>query len=343
MSLKKNLLFALTYAALWFSTPSKAKPCDHPAAPAAFAYIPPTDPHSGKPNGNFGIRPSDFVSLRDGTAVVHGIDVSKYQDQTNFALAYQCGARFAYVRLSGGTSEVNDDMYRVHWPNARASGFLVGPYHNLSIVPGGAQKWYGATGSDRQKKLAELELIARSAGRTQARLFLSHLDEILSFEAKKRGATPKYLPIALDISNDPLPKATPAERVAFKNVYANAVCSFIKAVHSNEKTRTSQVILFAKPVNYMAYRLNDASCGLNRLQVWISYHSKNGDRYGSANHGDDAKAVAYLCHPLGKQDRCMMQQYTSLGGFAVFKPGAPLDLDRFYGDSAALNALLETY
>ena len=35
-----------------------------------------------------------------------------------------------------------------------------------------------------------------------------------------------------------------------------------------------------------------------------------------------------------------MEQYTSFGGFAVFQPGAPLDLDRFLGSRSAFDSIL---
>ncbi len=53
--------------------------------------------------------------------------------------------------------------------------------------------------------------------------------------------------------------------------------------------------------------------------------------------------VEALCRPGGAADRCLMQQYSSAASFAVFKAGAHLDLDRWFGDPSVFNAALAAY
>jgi hypothetical protein len=321
----------------------QAQECNRQTAPGKFELT-----TEGRASSGFatdvGIKPTGFVDLKSGAATVHGIDVSKYQDEANFSLAYKCGARFAYIRLSGGENEQNDHMYRLHWPNARAAQLLTGPYHNLSVIPAGARRWYSAKSDERPAILRGLKSIASASGRTQAQMFLGHLDEMLSFEVQgQNGARPTYLPIAIDLSTDPLPAANDAERQQFGVIFGTVACSFVQTVRSNQKTAHAKIILFARPHIYAAYGLNRSECGLEELPVWISYHSRDGDRYDAPGASGDKAAVDYLCRPRSADDRCIIQQYTSFGGFAVFKPGSPLDLDRFYGNEDQLRALLQTY
>jgi hypothetical protein len=84
--------------------------------------------------GNVGIVPGGFVAPEGVGPVVHGIDVSKWQDTVNFMRAYECGARFAYIRLSTGTDPDKELAYRDFWANARSYGLLVGGYHNLAVA-----------------------------------------------------------------------------------------------------------------------------------------------------------------------------------------------------------------
>jgi GH25 family lysozyme M1 (1,4-beta-N-acetylmuramidase) len=78
--------------------------------------------------------PKGFVALSDGTPVVHGIDVSKWQGSVDFIKIASCGGRFAYIRLSAGQNPDNELEYRALWNNARYANLHVGPYHNLTFI-----------------------------------------------------------------------------------------------------------------------------------------------------------------------------------------------------------------
>lgn len=106
--------------------------CKEVTAPAAFQIVWSKD---AKDAGNDGVKPLGFVDLRSAGPVVHGIDISSYQDEADFTSVKTCGAAFAYVRLSASTYKDNELKYRTHWANVRAAGLVPGPYHNLSVLP----------------------------------------------------------------------------------------------------------------------------------------------------------------------------------------------------------------
>ncbi|MDQ0472903.1 glycoside hydrolase family 25 protein [Labrys wisconsinensis] len=59
---------------------------------------------------------------------VHGIDVSKYQGQIDWAAAARGGVRFAYLKATEG-GDRNDEMFQTNWDGARAAGIPTGAYH----------------------------------------------------------------------------------------------------------------------------------------------------------------------------------------------------------------------
>jgi lysozyme len=62
-----------------------------------------------------------------GRATVRGIDVSKWQGEVNWRAVRGAGVRFAFVRVSDGTT-VLDPMFARNWKGARAAGVVRGAY-----------------------------------------------------------------------------------------------------------------------------------------------------------------------------------------------------------------------
>jgi len=328
---------------LGMATLAHAASCDRPTASASLHFLSAKSSGTG-PAGDSGVQPSGFVGPKSGEAVVQGVDISKLQDETDLETAFSCGAAFAYVQLSSGT-DATDHSYRLYWPNARAAGLLTGPMHGLSVEPAAAKAWYAADASGRPALFQGLADAAISAGKAQASLFLSRLDEVLSSEITPNATSSgvQYLPIALDLTADPLPGAPAADKAQFGQIYAAVACGFVAQIRANPKTSQAQLILFAEPGVYAAYRLGQNSCGLEKMTVWISYHTPDGDRYDAPSAAADTASISALCRPGGVADRCRLQQYSSAASFAVFQPGAHLHLDRFYGSLADLRVMLQTY
>lgn len=59
---------------------------------------------------------------------VHGIDVSRFQVQVNWAEARAHGVNFAFLKATEGGDAV-DPMFTTHWQGAAAAGVLRGAYH----------------------------------------------------------------------------------------------------------------------------------------------------------------------------------------------------------------------
>lgn len=321
--------------------------CPRSVAPGHFAPASARMSHSGKPT-NTGPKLPGFVDLPGGQPSVPGIDVSKYQDETNFNAAKLCGARFAYVRVSAGTQEGNESqLYLMHWPAARAAGLMTGPYHNMSFLPEGAKRWAAAPAETRVALWKTLVDDAKPSARVQADLFLTHLDHVLLLQTLPDqfagSSVPALLPIAVDLSYDPLPAASAADRRTYGAVMGAMICAFVESVHKQPKTRSAHVILFASPTLWHDYGLGQNGCGLETLPVWVNHRPADAGSPAMAADPAERAALDELCRPNGAADRCRLQQYSSYGGFAIYKPDAGLDVDRFLGSEADLRALLQLY
>ena len=328
------LMVALIASAGFASAQERANgKCVRVTAPQPFQMKKARENVSGSPV-NAGIIPNGFVDL-PGRNVVHGIDVSKYQEDADFKSVADCGGKFAYVRLSAGTAGDNELLYRTQWANARAAGLLPGPYHNLSILPKAAATFAGLRQQDLDAKVQQLLPVAGESGRHQAKPFLARLDEVLSLDP--RGSA-TYLPMALDLSATPLPTAKAEQRIAFSKLYKAVACGFMQEIRRS-KHGTEPAIVFIEAANYAFYGIADAGCGLETLRVWLRFRPTDGS---SADRQVSAEQYVALCGEprAGGTERCVMEQYTSFGGFAIFRPGAPLDLDRFY-DETTFDSLIQ--
>lgn len=280
---------------------------------------------------NQGIVPSGFVALADKTSVVHGVDVSKWQSHADFKRIRECGARFAYIRLSAGVLPDNELEYRVHWANARGSGLLPGPYHYLT-VPILDLSPDASDGEWSRLTALTLESAAR-----QAILFAARLKEVVSLEGRdpaRTGSRP-FLPVVLTMAAVSPHVRMPGDAARYSPIYAAAACKWIQTVKReisglNEKG----VLLFTYPYIFKDYGLAAAPCALKDLPVWIANFPETGERFSSDN---SRRAVEQeVCLQADGKNRCIFQLYSSYGGFAQFDGGAALDLDRFFGTEQEL-------
>lgn len=316
--------------------PNSAEPCQSVVAPSTFNFgTKKKRGRLGSPD-NEGIQPTGFVSLR-GRSTIHGIDVSKYQDETDFTTAQRCGAKFAYVRLSSATYADNELLYRTHWSNARSSGLITGGYHNLSVLTNEMPVLLKATAAEILANAAQYLQTAVADADVQAKLFSDRLAEVKALDAPRAGLPSEYLPSALDLSQDPFPGGLPNAQKAFAPIYRAAVCRFVTQMKGGSTARP--IILMVSLQTYTSYDLSSAGCGLDRVILWIRFRAEDGDSF--ENHTDKGR-YGELCIPAGASiSRCKFEQYTSYGGFAIFKPNAGLDLDRFLGTPAEFKGILE--
>ena len=291
-------------------------------------------------NGDVGVTTSGFVRPSDSSPVVNGIDVSKYQTDPIFAGVRSCGGAFAYIRLSAGTDGNNELSYRAFWANAKSARLLTGPYHHLTLTDAkSALHQLGRTDLDA--------LIDKNKNQSivEARLFKRRLAELLSYDplADQAPGTygAPYLPAALDITETPQAKYARADQEQFAPIYGAAICAWVKEFQSDDRFKNQPVILFTKPFIFRDYQLASAPCDLSKLKIWISYHSRTGDRPLTEKDPVGRKAIEDLCLAPNKENRCLFEQYTSYGGFAVYATGAGLDLDRYIGKLNSLRAMLQ--
>lgn len=295
--------------------------------------------------GNVGIVPTGFVKPDKLGPVVNGIDVSKWQDDVDFLRARNCGAGFAYIRLSTGTNPDQELKYRDFWSNARSYlGNFVGGYHTLTLAD--TPKNYSALSSEDRAALSTKNV---TSANTQAKLFKWRLREVLSYEESQpnsRYLGGPFLPIVLSATQRPQSKNRDIDQTGFGVTYGEAICAWIEEIHNEADFATQPVILFTTAYIYRDYGLERASCSLRTLPVWISQHNRDGGRPLSYTGDETKRAIMDLCKLSPTDDpaavgRCIFQQYTSFGGFAAFQTKAELDLDRFYGNEQELGKLLQ--
>ena len=83
--------------------------------------IPPARNPVHPPNSAFtGPYPNDFA--------IHGIDVSKYQGDIDWAQVKSSGVKFAYIKATEGGDHI-DAKFQQNWNGARAAGLPRGAYH----------------------------------------------------------------------------------------------------------------------------------------------------------------------------------------------------------------------
>lgn len=327
------LLLALSLATADAQAPEPA-PCPRISAPAKFkmgnASI-----DAGISRSNTGIVPSGFVDLPD-QPVVHGIDVSKYQDAADFKSVYDCGARFAYVRLTGGTNPDHELLYRTHWANARAAGLIPGPYHNLTILPDDIKRLRSGTLASLREQVPKLLSAATAHGEKQAEIFLARLQEVLSLDPGGAEGKLPWLPVALDLSSRPMAGMPPDYAKEFGGVYGATICGFINKIRQSSFGKRP-IMLFLSPSEFSEYGLDGKlRCGSAQnddIIIWLRFRSQNGLGYRDSL---EPSLTNRFCGEGKTQNICRFEQYTSFGGFAVFQKGAPLDLDRFYGTEQQL-------
>ena len=334
-----HISLIIAVALIWIN-PALSADCLQVSAPANFETKGTPAENTSTP-GNRGIIPNGFVALKDGTPLVHGIDVSKWQPSANFVEVVNCGGRFAYVRLSAGTNPDNELEYRAHWSNARSVGLLVGPYHNLTLID--PKLGYASLREEEQLILKNRNI---AAARKQAKVFLTKLREVLSYDVKSASDDSvffglPYLPIALDVSVRPQMNGSISDKQAIGRVYRSAICAWIDEIKKDQMFSEQKILIFTLPSIFKDYDLMSASCDLKTIPIWLSYRPLDGDKPENEPNVEKRKMISNLCEPEGSDNRCIIHQYTSWGGFALFQKDEALDLNRFIGDEFALRKLLQ--
>ncbi len=100
------------------------------AAPPALAEKPSLRGQSGAVHGpRFrDAKPIRFGRVSPKNYAVHGVDVSRWQGNINWAVLKKNGANFAYIKATDGGDHL-DPMFRRNWNGAEAAGVKRGAYH----------------------------------------------------------------------------------------------------------------------------------------------------------------------------------------------------------------------
>ena len=291
-------------------------------------------------NGNTGVQPTQFIVPPGKFEVVHGVDMSEFQDAVDFETLKRCGGRFAYVRLSAGNLPENETRYRDLWKNARSVGLLIGGYHNLFL--NNPTRPYSQLTSQEKIQIDDGNI---DQAKKEADLFMTRLDELLSLDATSDKSTNQlghpFLPAVLDLTWQPQARFGSVNIKAFAPGYRRAICAWIESFRSDARFRGEQVILFTKPQIYQDYEFDQLTCRASSDKWWVSVHSKTGGNAFDASASEQSEVLA-MCMSKDGPGRCLFDQYSSFGGFALFDHTSAIDLDRFYGSESDLTNLMVT-
>lgn len=72
--------------------------------------------------------PQDFGSVTPHHHTVHGIDVSKWNGDIDWARVRASGVSFAFIKATEG-KDILDKRFNEYWPQAKVAGMPVAPYH----------------------------------------------------------------------------------------------------------------------------------------------------------------------------------------------------------------------
>ncbi|WP_027154219.1 GH25 family lysozyme [Mesorhizobium sp. WSM2561] len=116
------------------ATPEPMESIEPPAEP--IALVAPTRltraaPMLAEPVQRYRFRdakPINFGRASPRHLAVHGVDVSRWQGNVNWAKLRAQGANFAYIKATDGGDHL-DPMFRKNWRNADAAGLKRGAYH----------------------------------------------------------------------------------------------------------------------------------------------------------------------------------------------------------------------
>lgn len=73
-------------------------------------------------------KPINFGHKSPKKHAVHGVDVSRWQGEIDWAALRQHGANFVYIKATDGGDHL-DPMFRKNWRDAKAAGLKRGAYH----------------------------------------------------------------------------------------------------------------------------------------------------------------------------------------------------------------------
>jgi len=328
--------------------------CTYQIAPGKFPFRGDPTTRTREPT-DIGIVTQGFVGLEDASAVP-GIDVSKWQDATDFVFLKACAKLatnanaphdgrhpqppFVYVRMTAGEDPDHELEYSTHWANARHENLFVGPYHYLDIID--AKSSASKLSADEFSKLLKANL---DSADKQARVFIDRFSRLLTLDPAVDVASgdlgKPYLPIVLDLSDRPQAKYSDDDTIRIGSIYGAAACRWIAHVRSDPSFEGQPVMIFTTAYIYKDYHLDSAPCNLREGKVWISQHTVDGERQDRDPDSSAREAARQLCVDAAGNSLCLFQQYTSYGGFALFRENAALDLDRFFGTEADLQGLLQ--
>ncbi len=88
-------------------------------------------------------HPISFGPIKPKSFAIHGVDVSRWQGNIDWAKLRTQGANFAYIKATDGGDHL-DPMFRKNWNGAEQAGLKRGAYHFFYWCRSGAEqaKWF---------------------------------------------------------------------------------------------------------------------------------------------------------------------------------------------------------
>ncbi|MCF6231521.1 MAG: glycoside hydrolase family 25 protein [Rhodobacteraceae bacterium] len=87
--------------------------------------------------------PHEWTAQRPWSYPIHGIDVSRWQGDINWATAKAAGVSFAFMKATEG-GDLADPKFAIHWQEAKAAGVKRSAYHYFFFCRPAAEqaRWF---------------------------------------------------------------------------------------------------------------------------------------------------------------------------------------------------------
>jgi hypothetical protein len=280
---------------------------------------------------NQGVATPGFVypASRGADGVVQGVDISKWQHDAYLQDIKQCGAKFAYIRISAGMLGFNETYYPSLWAQARESSLMVGAYHYLSPVPV-SLKYVEDLSTVKGPATYNIQEFVE-AGHQQALLFATRYEQLRKYDLERTPHAQFLSPMVSVIDDTLLPG-----KIAVKpEWYQATLCTFLADVEGRPWMKGRHVIIFTNPGLFERLQLATAPClrGVKRT-YWVQFPTPG------AGDLPDTPPIEALCHPPDQTRSCVLHQYTNRGGLPMGSLTEGLDLSRFLGTEDEFKSLL---
>jgi hypothetical protein len=277
-----------------------------------------------------------FLDLNiDGAPVpiVHGVDLSKYNNLILYSVAKACGGDFAIVQMDTGFS--------AHLEQLRKVSLKVIPYGYLSVVDasGHDYKKYPAQFADLdQAAMDALKTKARAIGEAKADDFIFQYEKQVPDEIRAvdiAGLQGRF--VVVDVEEVFAPGSYPeTQRANYGRFYGSLLAGWVARVQ--QKLPDVIIIFYTFPdvyASYLQYADPAENAVIHGMPIWLASTGADGGDFDLTCKNVRCKNLQRLCLSTSGGNRCIIHQYSHRATFPVgqvpkINPPRHIDVDRLF-------------